>query len=504
MSLLAYPDSPYFAAGTDMHTTDGIATLWDGIRVLDMASLAPRDVFQAHSEHRHELVNENPLRYWSGGYRYRLGMTTLAVYVDVAAMGTAVSPRIQVQVNGVTRIDAALVSGVGLYSAADMAAWGLVDGQVAEVFMQIIDTGRLPGPDLPSGSTWGTYYLVDAFVAPASAIMGADAWPGTPAFIASPLPGNGPTQAALLQLGNAADWLARRLACVPSPLAQTTVGTCDGLATWTPEPGEPPRHLWSGGAIRGPFDRLRCRVVWVASRTAETQRIRLKIGGSEVATTPSWPASGWGYHDFDVNLGAYSATALLRIDLEWMVTGPSLGAAAVLPRLTVQWVELHRSAATYATLTNRPTMYESSTWAARRAQLNEMSAALTTIYNRVTADVDRWDRIRLFRSSYAYNLGEAATLHGQYHAVRRHRAGLRLIVRGSNLKVGWGAAGYTLANPKEPYGQYIWKWASEETVVSGSEVQTREIFLDALEGLEPGFQYVIYGADCRYAAEELR
>jgi hypothetical protein len=68
VSLIAYPDAPGFAAGNDLQTTDGVATLWDAVRILDMASLAPRPLFCGHAHHRVEYVEENPLRYADAGF----------------------------------------------------------------------------------------------------------------------------------------------------------------------------------------------------------------------------------------------------------------------------------------------------------------------------------------------------------------------------------------------------------------------------------------------------
>lgn len=493
MSLLGIQSTPAFVAGNDLHATDGVQVLWDNARQLDLASLAPRDLFQGHGDFRIrlELFGENPLDWARGGYRYRTGLTTLTVTVAHVLGGGGVAPRLRVLVNGVSRIDAAL-TGVGTQqtvTATGMASWGLTDGQPVDVRMEIYDSGQ-PGPSLPDGVTWGRYYLVDAYVSPASAII-ADAYPGEPTFT------TGPEAAKLTQLGNAELWLARRMAAVPQPLFQRIVSSPE-LPWWTLEPGEPGRHLWSGGGPRGPFDRIRARVVWVKG-TAPSQRIRMLIDGVEVATTPNIAAGGWN-HTFDVNIAGYSATAPLRVELELVVDAGSDGGYS--SRLSVEYVELARATPAIQTLSDRPVAWESTTWATRKARLNQIAAVLSTVKSRIDADADRWDRIRLFRSSYAYGPINAEYLKGRYHAVRRQRTGARLVVRGSNLKLGWGALGATLVDPKEPQGEYAFTWAVEETLVGGSEVETREVALDGLGGLLPGMTYQVYGGDVRYAAEE--
>lgn len=494
MSLYAFQNPPGFATGNDLHATDGVQILWDNARVLDLASLATRELFCGHADHRHEYINANPLTYyWRGGFRYRTGLTTLTVSVDRALLGTGVAPRVRAHVNGVTRIDAALTAGLNSYSVSGMGSWGLVNGDVAEVRIDIFDPAA-PQPTFDeTPNVWGRYYLADAYVSPASAIH-TTAWPGVPTFTTSP------DEARLVQLGNAGVWLAQRMAACPVPLFQRLVSSPD-LPWWTPQPDEPIRHLWSGGGVRGPYDRISARVVWVKG-SATNQRIRMLINGSEVATTANISAGGWN-HTFDVNISGYSSSAPLRVELELVIT-TGAEAGGYPNRLSVDYVEFRRASPPLQTMSNRPVSWEQTDWATRKSRLNAIAGWLNTIKSRIDADSDRWDRIRLFRGSYAYEPGEAEYLKGRHHAVRRARTGTRLIVRGTNIKLGWGPLGATLNDPKEPFGEYSFTWGFEETLVSGSEVQTREVQLDALPGLLPGMLYQVYGGDVRYAGEEQR
>jgi hypothetical protein len=504
MTLAHYIDAPYFVEETDLHTTDGVALLWDDAAILDMASLAPRDVFQAHADHRLEFSRTNPLPFWRGGFRYRAGYTTLAVVIHSSTYmqltGNGVTPRIRVYVNEVLRIDQAITAGTATYSIATMAAWGLVDGAVAEVRMDIVDLGYLPGPDLPgepdnpSDPQWGRYELMDAFVGPVSSVS-IGSWPGVPTFST----GTGePDPDLLLQLSNASDWLAARMALVPQNLFQRVISSAE-LPYFSTNPGDP--HMWSGGGPRGPFDRLAIKVVWLAG-TATSHRIRLLINGTEVDTTADIGAYEWGEDVLTADLSGYTATAVLRLTLELVITA---GADPGRPtRVTTEYAEYQRTTPGFQAFDNRPVPDELTTWETRALRLNAIGAWLQVIKNRIDNDVDRWDRVRLFRSSYAYDPGEARTLMGRFHAVRRRRTGARLIVRGSNLKLGYGPYSAKLSNDKEPESEYVWSWGFEEGLVSGDQVETREIYLDALPGLDYGMQYTIYGDDVRYAAEEQR
>jgi hypothetical protein len=459
--------------------------------VLDLASLAPRDCFPGHAGHRHEYIGANPLRYAGGGYRYRTGMTTLGIWLDYAIAAVGVAPRFRVYVNNVVRIDTPLVSGLQVYTATGMGSWGLSDGQVVEVRMELYVSGG--GAELATGQFYGITYLVDAHVSPASGII-TEPWPGTPTFT------TGPDEAKLLQLSNAADWLARRMSVVSQPLWVRVISAAGGIPWWAPEAGEPIRSFWSGGLIRGPYDRLRARTVWIPGSGA-SQRLRVVINGTEVATTATFGPGGWGQHNFDISLAGYGAASVLRVEFQYVVA--ATGAASYAPRISLEYMEAHRSAPAFVTLTNRPESFELTTWAARRDRLNQIAAALAAIKSRIDADVDRWDRIRLFRSPYGYDVGQATYFRGRHQTIRRKAAGRRLIVRGSNISLGWGPPSYTLTEKKDPLSEYEVAFAGSESLVSGDTVETREVMLGACEGLEPGFPFIIYGGDVRYAAEEL-
>lgn len=262
--------------------------------------------------------------------------------------------------------------------------------------------------------------------------------------------------------------------------------------------------MWSGGGVRGPFDRLVAKVVWLAG-SAVSQRIRLLVNGSEVDTTATFGAGSWGQDVLVADLSDHSATAVLRAELQLVIiTGADAGPGRP-TRVSTEYVELQRSSPPFQTITNRPEPDALTTWATRKGHLNAMSSWLQVIKNRIDNDVDRWDRVRLFRSSYAYDLGEADYLKGRYHAVRRARTGRRLIVRGAGgVILGWGAWSARLTEKDDPNSEYEWSWAGQETLISGDQVETKEIWLDTLPGLEYGMQYTVYGGDVRYAGEEPR
>lgn len=480
-----YQNSPTFAEETDVHVTDGMEILRENGRILSMLAQRGRDVTQGLTENRVELVNENPLRFAGMGFQYRTGMTTLAFVVDVTSVGVSITPRFRVYVNGTMRIDSVIsATGVQTFSVATVAAWGLTDGQVAEVDIQIHDPSA-PSPTLnESGRSWGRYYLIDAYVTPVAATL-TDPWPGVPTFT------TGPATASMAQLGRAYDWMAARMALVPDPVWMRPGGV-PGLYWPTTY------HLWSGGTVaRGEYDRLRVELAYQIV-TNGSERIRLLINGTEVQTSPTYAAPTWGVLDWTISLTGYGASTPLRLELQSIVTGESSRPS----RFTVHGISLERSAPTFVATPTAIASEESMAWSTARTRLTTYASAVSGVKAQIDAFPDRWDRARLFRRTYAYNDGAAQYLQFRYQAVQRRRVGSRLLVRGSGIRIGWGP--FVIEPNREQDGEPTLKWAYEETITAADKVETREIALSGLPGLDVGSSYALIGWDLRYAAEFLR
>lgn len=495
MSLLGgFESAPFFATGTDVHVTDGLDVLWANARALDLATLRLRDAFQSHAEHRVEFIHTNPLEgWWGGGFRFATGLTTLTVMTYTHSLGTSVAPRVRVRFNGVHITDWTLAVGLQTHTVA-ITGWGLAHGQAVDVTLQIVDPAA-PMPDLgePASSDsprWGRYDVMDAYVGPLSATY-TPAWPAEPSWSTSP------TSALFTLLGARSNWLAERVGLVPWPLWQRVFNS-PGLY-WAPTT----YHIWSGGVTRGVGTRLVVEYQYIIT-TNIAERFRLLINGSEVATTPVLTAGDTSWNGvWDVNISGYSASVPLRLEIQSVITAARDADAGGRPsRFTLTSCRVERGSSGHQAMPVRFVPEQQMTWATLRSYLMGLNSILNGVKSRIDSTPDLFDRARLFRSGYAYDEGARLYLETRHTPIQQRRMGRRLVVRGKNVKIGWGPL--TILPPEERDGEVGLEFGASETLTAADKVETREIWLDQLPGLELGMTYVLTGGDVRYAAEYLR
>jgi hypothetical protein len=80
------------------------------------------------------------------------------------------------------------------------------------------------------------------------------------------------------------------------------------------------------------------------------------------------------------------------------------------------------------------------------------------------------------------------------------RFGDRIIVRGKNVAIGWGAK--IIDEGNDPWLQYTFKYDKTQTIISGDKVDTQTFQLGQVTGLFPSQPYYLTG-DVIYAAEYL-
>lgn len=497
--LGAFQDSPLFTTDNDVHVTDGLDVLWTNQRALDVATLRLREAFPSHAEHRVEFIHTNPLNWVEGGFHYRTGLTMLTLITYTHSLGTGVTPRLRVLINGVQRAQLTLTAGEQTHTVA-ISSIGLVSGQAVEVLLQIVDTtleaAQAGNPDLPgepadpSSARWGRYDLIDAYVSPLSATLTTPD-PGPPTL------DNTPTAAILNQLSNRLDWLAMRVGLVPWPVWQRPFNV-PGLY-WAPTT----YHLWSGGIVRGAGSTL---VVEFAYQivTNSGERFRLLINGSEAATTPvlSAPAHNWAT-SWEVDVSGYSSTARLRLEIQSVITAAREADQGGRPsRFTLESVHVRRGSPGHLSMPTRTAPDESMTWTNLRGRVNALIANSNAIKSRIDDNPDLFDRARLYRAGYAYNAGARLYLEFRHMPTQRRRIGRRLVVAGRNVKIGWGPM--VVRAPEEQDGEVTLEFAHTETLIASNAVETREIWLDQLPGLRVSRTYTLMGGDVRFAAEYLR
>lgn len=501
MSILgSFERAPFFATGTDLHVTDGLDVLWANTRALDLSTLRLRDAMQSHAEHRVEFIHTNPLTgWWGGGFRFATGLTTLTVMTYTHSLGTGgVAPRVRVILNGVQRGEWVLAAGLQTHTLT-ISGLGYANGQVVETDLQIVDPALVlaqgGSPDLPGEAAnpasphWGRYDVLDAYVGPLSATY-TTPWPDEPGWSTSP------TSAQMTLLGARTNWLAERVGLIPWPLFQRIFNT-PGLY-WPST-----YHLWSGSVTRGVGTRLVVDFQYIIT-TNTAERFRLLINGAEVATTPVLTAGNTSWNGlWDVNISGYSASVPLRLEIQSVITAARDADAGGRPsRFTLTSCRVERGASGHLVMPARTAPDESLSWSQLRARLYALNSILLSVRDRITTTPDLFDRARLFRRGYAYDEGARLYLATRHTPIQQRRVGRRLVVHGKNIRIGWGPL--AILPPEEKDGEVGLEFGSSETLTAADKVETREIWLDQLPGLELGMTYVLTGGDVRFAAEHLR
>lgn len=500
MSILAaFENAPFFATGTDVHVTDGLDSLWASTRALDLATLRMREGMPGHAEHRIEFTRTNPLDWYAGGFRFEVGLTTLTITTYTGSLGTAVTPRLRVLLNGVQRGEFSLSAGLQTFTIT-ISGLGFTAGQAVEALYQIVDTALvleqagspdLPGePANPSDPQWGRYDLVASYVSPVSATF-TTPWPSEPTWTTTP------TSALFTLLGSRANWLATRIGIIPWPIFQRPI-YLPGLF-WAPTT----YHLWSGTVTRGAGANLVIEFGYqIVTNAAE--RFRLLINGAEVTTTAVLAAparSGTGRWEVDIT--GYSASVPLRLEIQSLITTARDADEGGRPsRFSLVSVRVERGSSGHLTMPARTAPDESMTWATLRGRLQTLNSHLNAIKARIDAAPDLFERAHLYRAGYSYNESSRVYLQTRHIPTQYRRLGRRLVVHGKNVRIGWGPL--AMLAPKEQDGELVLEYGQTETLTAADKVETREIWLDQLPGLQLGMTYALLGGDVRFAAEYLR
>jgi hypothetical protein len=255
---------------------------------------------------------------------------------------------------------------------------------------------------------------------------------------------------------------------------------------------------FSGGFVRGQLDRLRLLMSYEA-HTNIAEDLRLLVNGSLVAEK-TITAGERGHWLPVVSLSSYGATTPLSV--EFRTRTREIGEPPRGSRISITLMEIVRSSPATATLPTASTPEESATWATTKSRLNSLCAIAETVYNRIQADGETWNKARLFRRNYGYDDPAKLFFESQHIALVWNRVGARLKVRGRNVRLGYGGQVWTLNEPRYPDGTLNLKNAFEENLIDQSGFQTRIVYLDGLKALGLGSVYNVRG-ELTYAAEYL-
>jgi hypothetical protein len=471
MSAVPWQTPPQFQTSMPLSYAD-IMLLRQNAMTLDSMSLKGRD---AWTDMAYEFgpTQHNPMSVCRASFQFRTGLTTLTI----VAYGTNTSSdTFKTYLNGVLRSTVS-TTGADQTITITLTGLGFTDKQIVEV--EII-------AERASQAVVPTYSIRDAYVSPASGIVGSS--PGAPSFGAI-------SAANLQQLADFEQWLFDRMNAVSMPLFQGQLYRPLNIHVSS-------TLLWRGSLARGNgAARLSCVLGYVNTNTP-SERVALSISTgaayTEVATTPTITAGQVGAHTFDVDLSAYSDAQRLHIRLDQIVNTAFAGEQGALPtRWSLRQMETTNNGWTFATPAAYSTPRESLTFSALQGRLNSIVSCLSTVASRISGSADTWDRIRLYRqnpvvSDYHRSFFKLVLL------TRSRRATDGLWLRGKGITIGYGAL---TAKPELESGQVVWEPERSEQVIGGDVIEDKFIGLDMLPGMPGGTLYYVYGEDLRYAAE---
>jgi hypothetical protein len=125
---------------------------------------------------------------------------------------------------------------------------------------------------------------------------------------------------------------------------------------------------------------------------------------------------------------------------------------------------------------------------------------LSAIKTRLDNNSFMWNRARAFRRRYGdVNQEQDGKLRMEYTPIAQ-RFGERLLVRGKDVAIGWGAR--IIEAEEDDWKQYKYKYDKTQSLISGDKIDTVTYQLDQLVGLFPGQLFALTG-DVDYMASFL-
>lgn len=406
---------------------------------------------------------------WRGGLRWRNGHTTLTIRGTAADYGSAM---ITIYLDGVLK--KTIAPSTNWSTTIDISS-GYTDGQVIEI--KIGTSGN--------SSKTSAWHVEDIYATP---VAYGTAWPGTlPTF-------SGVYQASELQkLSQAMNHLYERIAATPfvPHLAHL----------WRNGTHKPQNYtLWNGSfQYRHAGDRI--RIAGNATISTQSEELVAYItspaGNRTVILFSGTAGNTYTFDALEVVPTGTSVGDYVRVHLfAACLTQPQPWPPNSLYNLLALEMVPQRTAVTPAALSSPNVLVSASDVNAR---LNAIVSALNTIKARVDASTS-FSRTRAVRYKFANDEHQAMKFARTYAHVFRRR-GERLIVTGKNVVLGWGAP--TFEQNEDGATDYSkFKFANEQTLISGEAMQTQRVYLDSIAGLFPGTTYYLIG-DVIYAGEFL-
>lgn len=453
-----------------------INTLAAAALELDRESHRPVEAFDSHvTGYDLGVVYPTPtvkgnFRVWWGGLRWQTGFTTLTIEGRITKVA---SETLQVYINGV--LNSTIVSS-GDFTHTLSIASGYGNGDV--LLIEIIKVGNTAG--MPSIT------ILDVYATPVS-LAG---WPGIPVI------GTSYPAATINQMVDAALWLYSRMNLIPYVLPQRSLFQPSNYKH------NSVTQLWTGSVGRyHTNDQLQVELNW-SSQGNTSESLHVYIGGNLAGTFGPY---GVGSRALAIGL-PLSHTIGTRSEVQIQL---AIGAAGGNPttrwhsRFSITRIRSGPNGSDYNYSAAIPDLASNAliSQASVTSQLNTIGTLLATVYARIiTNGAGRFDRVRAFRRRYALDEAQNTKLANTY-LPRMYRKANALIVRGKNVRLGWGGLNVAETDDADAIWQKI-EPAYSAQLVEGDTIDTKIVTFDGFEGLYQGTLYQLFG-DVHWAAEYL-
>jgi len=434
-----------------------------------------------------------------GGFQYRVGMTTAKITFQVVTAGNMTNDNeleIWFTINNTTDIRVFNQGVLTAVAAGEQTASinlatyipGYTDGWLVDVYM-VVSYSALNTND-PNDLT-GTILIKEAYVEPLNTIATVVTNSATPLSLYS-TPGTVTlTTSKLNDLSNKIDWLFERMSFAPR-LPQVCYknrlfygGRAD--ETWN-------QSIYRTNINTGTATHIRIYMSYTAFNSQTSFTITINGVTHTVTAVSDAPTPTSGLIELALSTFSTTANTVYQVDIRQvlgLVTGSTQG-----HRVIINGIELYK--ATESALTALPAFTEltSIPYTTLISNINTLITTANAIETTINTNTNVWNRAVMFRSKFVVDdFQDEYWEEEQQH--RQVRAGDVLLVKGRNIKLGYGATTY--ASMQGDQEELDISNTYEHSLI-GNDLETKAFYFNQFEGLFPGVEYFLRGS-VLYAAE---
>lgn len=440
---------------------------WSYRRLNCTDSLAGRDTIAWNKGH-----TSGSKRLWYGAIQRLAGMTTLTC--EGWANNVPGGVTIGIYLNGSPTPVTTITPSSSWSGTASLSSYAV--GEIVTVDL------RTTSGDLSASE----YIVRDVYGSPLTQTL---SWPSMPTF------GGTYDSSRLNALINACSYLYERINAVP---IIPTIGHFWSYGTSKVETAP----IWSGSVARAYSDDI-LRIHGKVDVFNDSEYLQVLIDGVDVYNNSASPWTKGQHAEFylPISLSSVSVGSRADVVINTVVTddGRVPGLQAYNSRYSLYVLRAEAHSGGYP-VSSPPALLAADTTmtaATLDSRLNALSAMLSDIKSRIDANSFIWNRARAFRRRYGdVNQMDNGKLRQEYTPIAQ-RFGDRLVVRGKDVGIGFGAR--IVEEMEDDWKQYRYKYDKTQSIISGDKIDTQIFQLDQVAGLYPGQFYALTG-DVDYAA----